>query len=109
MQSTTQKSSDTEGGTSMQTLTTKDCSVRAADCAGYQYAIRVRGHLDARKSACLKGMTVTVIGGGRAVIEGPVADQTALCGLFHRLGQLDLWLVGAKRLGSAGEAAKEIS
>jgi hypothetical protein len=62
---------------------------------GYRYAIRVQGHLDAYWSEWLEGMTITHEAGGVTLLEGLVADPSALHGLFNKLLNMRapiLWL-----------------
>ncbi|HEY3713855.1 MAG TPA: hypothetical protein VGL39_04945 [Jatrophihabitantaceae bacterium] len=57
------------------------------------YEIRVTGHLAPRWAAFFDGMTLTAHNDGTTVIHGPVADQSALHGLFRKLSDLGLPLV----------------
>jgi len=57
------------------------------------YAIRVKGHLADRWSAWFDGMTLTRHTDGTTVLDGPIADQSALHGLLHKIGDLGLPLV----------------
>src|SRR5262245_48968785 len=68
---------------------------------GYRYAIRVQGHLDAYWSEWLDGMTITHEEGGVTLVEGPVADPSALHGLFNKFLNMRapiLWLQRLERL-----------
>jgi hypothetical protein len=58
-----------------------------------RYEIRVTGHLAARWSAFFEGMTLTQQDDGTTVIAGPIADQSALHGLFRKLSDLGLPLI----------------
>jgi len=58
-----------------------------------RYAIRVKGHLADRWSAWFDGMTLTRHTDGTTVLDGPIADQSALHGLLHKIGDLGLPLV----------------
>jgi hypothetical protein len=58
-----------------------------------RYEIRVTGHLAPRWAAHFDGMTLTPQDDGSTVIEGPVADQSALHGLLRKLSDLGLPLV----------------
>jgi hypothetical protein len=58
-----------------------------------RYEIRVTGHLAPRWAAFFDGMTLTPQDDGTTVIHGPVADQSALHGLLHKLSDLGLHLV----------------
>jgi hypothetical protein len=66
-----------------------------------RYEIRVTGHLAPRWAAFFDGMTLTPHDDGTTVIEGPVADQSALHGLLRKLSDLGLPLVSVKP--AAGE------
>jgi hypothetical protein len=61
-----------------------------------RYEIRVTGHLAPRWAAFFDGMTLTPHDDGTTVIEGPVADQSALHGLLRKLSDLGLPLVSVK-------------
>ena len=58
-----------------------------------RYAIRVKGHLADRWSAWFDGMTLTRQTDGTTVLHGPIADQSALHGLLHKVSDLGLPLV----------------
>jgi hypothetical protein len=58
-----------------------------------EYEIRIQGHLDARWSAWLDGVSLTAENDGTTVIRGPVADQSALHGLLQRLRDIGLPLI----------------
>jgi hypothetical protein len=58
-----------------------------------RYEIRVTGQLAPRWATYFDGMTLTPQDDGTTVIEGPVADQSALHGLLHKLSDLALPLV----------------
>ena len=60
--------------------------------------IRVRGHLEARWSDWLEGLTLTRQSDGTTVIEGPVVDQAALFGVISRLRDLALPLISIVHL-----------
>jgi hypothetical protein len=62
----------------------------------------VQGHLDARWSEWLEGMTLTHAEGGTTRLEGPIRDQAALRGLLNRLWDLHLTLVAVQRLDGVG-------
>jgi len=63
------------------------------------YEIRVRSRLDARWSRRLPDMEILPQSNGDSLIKGPVADQSALYGLFSRLRDLGLVLVSVQRIG----------
>jgi hypothetical protein len=58
-----------------------------------RYEIRVKGHLADRWAASFDGMTLTRRPDGTTVLDGPVADQSALHGLLRRVSELGLPLV----------------
>jgi hypothetical protein len=66
-----------------------------------RYEIRVTGHLAPRWAAWFEGMTLTAQDDGTTVIDGPIADQSALHGLLRKLSDLGLPLVSVKP--AAGE------
>ena len=58
-----------------------------------RYEIRIAGHLAPRWAASFDGMTITSHDDGTTVLDGPVADQSALHGLLRKLSELGLPLV----------------
>jgi len=58
-----------------------------------RYEIRVQGHLADRWVAWFDGMTLTRQADGTTVLDGPVADQSALHGLLRKISDLGLPLV----------------
>ena len=58
-----------------------------------RYEIRVKGHLADRWAAWFDGMTLTRRPDGTTVLDGPVADQSALHGLLGKVSDLGLPLV----------------
>src|SRR5690242_2130123 len=69
----------------------------------YQCAIRVKGTLDARCAAELPNMTFFRIG-DETILQGPVADASALERVFHCLGRYGADLVGTECLIPRKEA-----
>lgn len=65
---------------------------------GTRYVVRVAGHLHPRWSARLDGMTLTHLDDGTTVLDGEVADQSALHGLLRTLRDLGLPLVSLTRV-----------
>ena len=65
-----------------------------------RYEIRFEGRLDARWAARFDGMTLST-GDGISLLEGVVADQSALHGLLHQLRDIGLPLVSLTRAGAA--------
>jgi len=72
----------------------------------YQYAIHVEERLDEHWSAWFDGMSIQG-GDGGTVLEGPVADQTALHGLLAKLRNLNLTLISVQRLAPVLEYARK--
>ena len=60
--------------------------------------IRVRGHLEARWSERLEGLTLTRQHDGTTLIAGPVVDQAALFGVINRLRDMALPLISITHL-----------
>jgi hypothetical protein len=67
------------------------------DGAG-RYEIRIAGRLDAHWAAWFDGLTVSHASDGTSVINGPVADQSALHGLLQRVRDLGLPLISVARV-----------
>jgi hypothetical protein len=63
-----------------------------------EYEIRVQGHLDARWSAWLEGLSLSAENDGTTVIRGAVIDQSALHGLLQRLRDIGLPLISVTTL-----------
>lgn len=64
---------------------------------GGHYEIRVSGHLATRWGAWFDGMTLTQHDDGTTVMQGQVADQSALHGLLHKLSDLGMPLISINR------------
>jgi hypothetical protein len=58
-----------------------------------RYEIRVKGHLADRWAGWFDDMTLTRQADGTTVLDGPVADQSALHGLLRKVSDLGLPLV----------------
>ena len=58
-----------------------------------RYEIRVHGHLADRWAAWFDGMTLIRQADGTTLLDGPVADQSALHGLLRKVSDLGLSLV----------------
>jgi hypothetical protein len=67
-------------------------SVSHAEDPG-RYEIRVKGHLADRWVAWFDGMTLDRQADGTTVLQGEVADQSALHGLLRKISDLGLPLV----------------
>jgi hypothetical protein len=64
---------------------------------GFRYVIHVQEHLDIDWSMWFDGMTITYEAGGATILEGEVADQSALYGLLAKLPSLNLSLISVQR------------
>jgi hypothetical protein len=62
-----------------------------------QYQICVRGHLGSRWAEWFDGITLIRNDDGTTVLQGTVADQSALHGLLRKLNDLGLPLVSVTR------------
>ena len=58
-----------------------------------RYEIRLKGHLDTRWTAWFDGLSLTHQSDGSTVIDGPIADQSALHGLLQKVRDTGLPLV----------------
>lgn len=67
------------------------------------YVIRVKGHLDARRTRWLEGFDISLDPNGETVISGPIMDQAALHGILNRIRDLGLSLVLVRRTDVARE------
>lgn len=59
---------------------------------GY-YAIRLKGHLDARWAAWFDGLSLSHERDGSTLIQGPIVDQAALHSLLRKVRDLGLPLL----------------
>jgi hypothetical protein len=73
------------------------------------YRIRIQGHLDQRWSSWFDGPALTHDGDGTTLLQGQVADQTALHGLLTKVRDMGLPLVSVTRASSSGEPARGTS
>ena len=75
------------------------------------YQIEVQGKLDESWASWLDGMTIARTnvydGAPVVVLTGPVADQAALRGILSRLWDLNLTVVGLRRIDSPEEAERK--
>ena len=67
-----------------------------------KYQIRVEGQLNSHWAHWFEGMSID-FDGSTTVLTGPVADQSALHGLLHRIRDLNLTLISVNKVGSQGE------
>lgn len=66
------------------------------------YRIRIEGHLDKKWKDWFEGMAITYEE-GKTSLTGPVADQSALHGLFNKIRDLNLKLISVKLLEPKGD------
>ena len=64
---------------------------------GDWYEIRIQGRLDHRWSTWFDDLDLSHTDDGTTVLRGPVADQSALHGLLHKLRDLGLPLLSVTR------------
>jgi len=62
------------------------------------YEIRVKGHLDDRRTSWFEGLTLTREDGGGTLLSGQVADQAALYGLLRKVRDLGMPLISVTRV-----------
>jgi hypothetical protein len=66
------------------------------------YAIRLRGHLDARRARQFEGLDVTLLPEGETLLTGPIADQAALHGILARIRDLGTPLIEVRQVQVGG-------
>jgi hypothetical protein len=72
---------------------------RQATPAGQEfYEIRVKGHLDSRRSEWFGGLTMTNLESGETILTGPIVDQPALYGVLAKIRDLSLPLISVQRV-----------
>ena len=64
----------------------------------YTYEIRLKGHLDARRTRHFEGLTATWLPCGETLLVGPLADQAALFGVLDRIRDLGIILLAVRRV-----------
>jgi hypothetical protein len=64
------------------------------------YQIRIKGHLDDRRSDWFEGMAIRREEGGDTLLTGPVVDDAALHGLLKRVRDLGMPLISVNRIDS---------
>lgn len=62
-------------------------------CESEFYVIRVKGQLEARWADWLGGLNFTHEGDGTTTLAGPLADQSALHGVFNVIRDLGLPII----------------
>ena len=63
-----------------------------------RYAIRIKGHLDARWADRFEGLSFTHESDGTTILSGPVVDQAALYGLLRKVRDGGLPLLAVMRI-----------
>lgn len=72
------------------------------------YQIRVKGHLDRRRSDWFGGLTITLEDNGETLLTGPVVDQAALHGLLRKVRDLGITLLSVNRVEPSQTDASDI-
>ena len=67
------------------------------------YEIKIQGHLDARWSEWLYGMTITCENDGGTILCGPLPDQTVLHSVLTRIRDMNLKLISVNQIKSDGQ------
>jgi hypothetical protein len=67
------------------------------------HEIRVKGHLDRRRSDRFDGLQITNLENGDALLSGHIVDQSALHGVLTRVRDLGLPLVAVRSAGPTSE------
>ncbi len=67
-----------------------------------KYQIRVEGQLNSHWSHWFEGMTIDY-DGNTTILTGPVADQSHLHGMLHRIRDLNLTLISVNQQTSQRE------
>jgi hypothetical protein len=70
--------------------------------ANMRYQIRVEGQLNSHWTHWFEGMAINS-DGTTTVLTGPVADQSQLHGILHRIRDLNLNLISVNKLDSSEE------
>ena len=73
------------------------------------YAIRVKGHLEARWVDWFDDLRVIHEADGTTTLTGPMIDQAALYGLLRKVRDLGLPLIGINRLGPSQALGPDIN
>lgn len=72
---------------------------RSGDCRRLpHYTIRVRGHLDERWADWFDGLALTLDTDGTTLLSGPLADQSALHGVFDKIRDLGLMILSVQSI-----------
>jgi hypothetical protein len=62
------------------------------------YHIRLRGHIDTRRSAWFDHLVITLDEDGTTLLAGSIVDQAALHGVLTRIRDLGLLLISVSRI-----------
>ncbi len=68
-----------------------------------RYEIRVKEHLDQRWAEWFDGLTLTRHSDGTTLLEGSLADQTALHGVLHKIRDLALTIISIQLIDKKDE------
>jgi hypothetical protein len=71
------------------------------------YEIKVQGHLDAKWSEWLYGMTITHEHDGTTTLYGPLPDQTVLHSVLDRIRDMNLPLISVNQVELEGQTSKD--
>ena len=69
-----------------------DAATEDPDAPG-RYAIRLKGHLDARWTTWFEGLSLTHERDGTTTLSGPIVDQAALYGVLRKVRDFGLPLL----------------
>ncbi len=70
----------------------------SADSEGKNFAIQVKGHLNASWSDWLEGMEMRLLDNGEMILSGYIVDQAALMGVLNKLVRLNLKLMSVNEI-----------
>jgi hypothetical protein len=70
------------------------------------YQIRIKGHLDLRRTDWFEGLTITLEEEGNTLLIGPVIDQAALHGLLKKVRDLGMPLLSVNCVGHESQDNK---
>lgn len=71
------------------------------------YIIRIKGHLAPRWSEWFENMTITQTESGETILDGRVADQSALHGLLAKIRDLNLTILAVTRVEAGSPEIKK--
>ena len=70
------------------------------------YEIRVRGHIDERRSEWLGGLHVTHLPDGDTILNGEIVDESALNAILNRLHAMNIRLISVDRADSKAAGSR---